>query len=410
MSRGSVQKIIGTNGDISWRVRIEQPPLPDGKRRWTSETFRTKREAEAFRAESVTRRNRGIVDTGARLRLGDYLTDRWLPFYKTQQRPSSYRAREIGCRVHIIPKLGHYKLSQLTPSVVQMFYNELEGSIHPNTIRSIATTLSAALNMAVRWELIYRNPCQGATKPKPVKRPAALWEPEQVQHFLASEPDLDWRCLWATLAVTGMRLGELLALTWDDIDFAHGTLHVRRTMAKGYAGLTINAPKTANGTRAITVHDGLLTLLRATQERQEARHSLATGKPRQLPQNGSKRGNHLRGVVTGINVVAQPASERWRVVFDRGDGFPLTPNMVDHRWTQNLTRSGLPKIRKHDLRHGAATVWLESGIDLKVVSEQLGHSSIQITGDVYAHVTQKLARAAAKVIGERILGIQGEND
>ena len=400
MSRGSVQKIIGTNGDISWRVRIEQPPLPDGKRRWTSETFRTKREAEAFRAESITRINRGIVDTGARLRLADYLTDRWLPFYKTQQRPSSYRAREIGCRVHIIPKLGHYKLSQLTPSVVQAFYNELGREHHANTVRGIAATLSAAMNMAVRWELIYRNPCSGAVKPRQAKRDASIWTPDQTKHFLACEVDLDWQCLWATLAVTGMRLGELLALTWDDIDFAHGTLHVRRTIAKNYTGYTINAPKTANGTRVITVHDGLVALLRATQERQERRRKIRYSAPR----------DRRRASVNGKDVVATPQDLHWHVVFDRGDGRPLTPNMVDHRWTQNLTRSGLPKIRKHDLRHGAATVWLESGIDLKVVSEQLGHSSIQITGDVYAHVTQKLAREAAKVIEERILGIQGEDD
>lgn len=361
MSLGSIERRRRTNGTIAYRARIPLPPDAGGRRRTKCATFATEKAAQAWIVEELGRVHRGVVDTGSRLRLDAFLTGHWLPFYQGQRKPASYVVREGACRVHIIPALGHIALGKLTPGIVQTFYTDLSTrGLAPNTVGVIATTLSAALSAAVKWEMMHRNPAVGARLPHALRRPMSVWTPEQTRTFLAGESDPHWHCLWAVLAETGMRIGELLALTWDDVDWDASTLRVERTITKAGKGKgkTIGPTKTARGTREVVLSAACVTLLREAH---------------------------------------QP-----RVIHDPRI-FPISTDAVYERFVKATARLALPRIRLHDLRHTNVVTALEAGIPLIVISERLGHASIKITGDTYAHVTRRLNRESAETLGGLLL-------
>jgi integrase len=362
-----------------WCLRCDGAPRPGGGRNQLHRHFATRDEAETFFAQHCV--NDGSVAFDTRLTLGDYLTRRWLPFYQTRHRPSSVVVRETDVRLYLVPALGQTRLTALSPVVVQMFYTTLGTSRKPATIRRIAATLNAALNQAVRWELIPRNPATGASLPAVPRRPSTVLTPAQERAFLAAEDDADWRCLWQVLALTGMREGECCALVWEDVDYAAGTIRVERTLTKvpgrgpqGGKYVWAVGPVKAGEGRVVSVPGSLLTLLQALQQRQE--ESRGRG-PEQLP-----------GCVI----------------------FPRTPSAVIYRRSKIALRAGLPPARVHDLRHAHVTAGLVAGVPMKVLSARVGHASIQITADLYAHVTRDLDRAAAETIGGVLLGEEDGQD
>jgi integrase len=353
---------------VSYRAVFPLPPDATGKRRQATATFKTKTAAHDWLAEKHGRVMRGQKGDGERLPLATFLTDHWLPFYAGQRKAASYQNRESVVRNHIIPALGHVRLGKLSPIVIQTFYTDLGARYAPNTVQGIATTLSAALRMAVAWELLHRNPCVGARTAPAVRREPAVWTPEQVHSFLAAETNPDWHCLWAVLIETGMRRGELLALRWDDIDFEASTVRVERTITRAGKGKgnTIGPTKTARGVRNVALSAACLALLRDRRLRQ------AGGPP-------------------------------------NGQGplpiFSVSVNQLHYRFVR-LAASipQLPRIRPHDARHTNVVAALEAGIPLIVISERLGHASIRVTGDVYAHVTRGLDKASAETLGALLLG------
>jgi integrase len=376
-----------------WCLRCDGAPRPGGGRNQLHRHFPTRDEAETFFAQHCV--NDGSVAFDTRLSLGEYLTRRWLPFYQTRCRPSTFGVRETDVRLYLVPALGQTRLTALSPVVVQMFYTNLAPSRKPATIRRIAATLNAALNQAVRWELIPRNPAKGASLPAMPRRPSTVLSPAQERAFLAAEDDDDWRCLWQVLALTGMREGECCALIWEDVDYAAGTIRVERTLTKvpgrgPQGGKTVWAvgPVKAGEGRMVSVPGSLLTLLHSMQQRQEA--SRVTGR--------------------GVRPVHPPAELHPIAIrplaIECIDGriFPRTPSAVMYRRSKIALRAGLPPARVHDLRHAHVTAGLAAGVPMKVLSARVGHASIQITADLYAHVTRDIDRAAAETIGGVLLG------
>lgn len=158
---------------------------------------------------------------------------------------------------------------------------------------------------------------------------------------------------------TGMRRGELLGLKWEDIDFGHGVIHIRRQVARLNSTVQEAPLKTKNSYRNISIGADAVELLRKKREQDN-----------------------------GKSVY----------VFPSPTGGPLAPDSVLHMLHRVLERAGLPKIRFHDLRHTFATLALQNGVDIKTVSGMLGHFSAGFTLDTYAHVTTAAQREAANVI------------
>jgi integrase len=198
--------------------------------------------------------------------------------------------------------------------------------------------------------------------------------PEEVRMLLDACADEQLKTIIFTAVGTGMRVGELPGLRWSDLDLPAGAAYVAR--AAQYlpgSGVTFRTPKTARSRRNVALSPDTVRVLREHRAWQAERR-LASGS----------------------------GYEDSDLVFAVGDGRPLSPNNVSQAFLRLEKRLGIEPVRFHDLRHTAATLMLKAGIHPKIVSERLGHSTINITLDTYSHVLPDMQREAAATL-DRIL-------
>jgi integrase len=271
--------------------------------------------------------------------------------------------------VHIVPALGHIKLKKLTPLHVQQFYGaKLESGLSKRTVEYIHTVLHAALKQAVRWELVPRNVTEAVDPPRPNNKERPTFTLEQARLLLEAARGDRFEALYVLAIHTGMRRGELLGLSWDDVDLEKGLLHVRQALAPD--GKSFGYPKTAKGRRR----------LRLTSETVDAlkKHRIAQNEER-LRQGSSWRDHGL--------------------VFCSMVGTPMSPdNLVRRSYKPLLNRAALPQIPFHCLRHTFATLMMPNGHP-KVVQEMLGHSRVSTTLDIYSHASQDMQDEAVRRFG-----------
>jgi len=233
----------------------------------------------------------------------------------------------------------------------------------------VHAVLRSALNTAVKRRLIPYSPAeQVELAPENPKRPKP-WSAEQCQTFLRDIADDRLANLYDVILVTGMRRGEAIGLRWEDVDLEDQCLFVVQQITEVHGRAVVGTPKTKRGTRLVPIDDATVAILRRHREMQEVEHT-AWG----------------------------PAWNDAGLVFTREDGRPLRPEYATRHFQALAERAGLPAIRLHDLRHTNASLALQAGVEMKVVSERLGHSQMSITADLYTHVNRGLGRAVAEQI------------
>ncbi|MGD0123485.1 MAG: tyrosine-type recombinase/integrase [Candidatus Limnocylindrales bacterium] len=322
----------------------------------------------------------GVGAKGAAKTLSAYVEQTWLPNIRLRVRPSTARAHEQHLKDYILPALGALKLREITPSGVERLMGTiLKKGRSASTARAVRTTLGQVFHDAQRDGLIVRNAASLARPPRVERRELRILtaaETHRMIEGMAGEPLGPLFCLAAT---TGLRLGELLGLAWPDVelDGTQPTLTVRRSLARaeGRNVYALAEPKTNRSRRTIELGPTAARALRRQKARQ-AEDRLAAG-----------------------DVWQEVAS----LVFRDSIGRPLAPWDVSKSFAAALKRLELPHVRFHDLRHGAASLLLGQGVPLRLVSEQLGHSSIAITADVYSHIDREQKRASADAL-ERAIG------
>lgn len=361
----SAQKRTGKTG-VRWLAVVDgQRDAITGRRRQLKKTFETKRDAERWERETRAAIDRGDYLEPSTATVAEYLRQ-WLGSV-ANLRPATRDRYERVVRNQLIPPLGAIPLAKLTPLHVQHFYaGLLADGLSSTTVALYHGILHHALDQAVKWRLIPRNVCDAVDAPRPQNPEMRTWTPEQARTFLAATADDSLAAFWRLALNTGMRRGELLALRWDDLDLDRATLAVRRTLTRGADGLVFGEPKTRSGKRAIALPASCVTALREHRRRQLARR-LELG----------------------------PAWHDTDLVFERGDGRVLHPNVSGRAFRRLVAELGLPAIRFHDLRHTAATLMLANGEHPKVVQERLGHNDISMTLNRYSHVTMDMQREAA---------------
>ncbi|MFQ5382815.1 MAG: site-specific integrase, partial [Dehalococcoidia bacterium] len=230
------------------------------------------------------------------------------------------------------------------------------------------------LKQAVRWNLIPRNPVDGAEAPRPKRPELRTLTPDEVRKLLAFVEETPRFALYALAVTTGLRRGELLGLRWDDIDLDRGRLTVRRTLqqVKGRGQIPLE-PKTPRSRRTVALSALAVEALRRHERLQEE--------------------------------ASRQAGSAWQdtgTVFATSVGTPFEGGVVSRTFQSDLSTAGLPRVRFHDLRHTCATLLLEGDTNPKVVQEMLGHSTIVLTLDVYSHVLPHMQERAATVF-DRVL-------
>jgi integrase len=197
--------------------------------------------------------------------------------------------------------------------------------------------------------------------------PVMVWTPVQTGEFLDAIGDHDLYAMFHLIAFRGLRRGEACGLRWEDIDLRERTLCVAVQLTKSDGELFESVPKSDAGHRMVALDAATVSVLKAHRRRQ-AEVRLALG---------------ATWTDTGR-------------VFTQADGRWIHPSWVSDLFDRLAAHSGLPPIRLHDLRHGAATLALAAGVDMKVIQEMLGHSSITLTSDTYTSVLPEGGRAAAE--------------
>ncbi len=286
------------------------------------------------------------------------------------------------CNKHLIPALGRVELQKLKPLHIQEYYNEAmksgrldgKGGLAAQTVKHHHRVLSEAIKKAVRWQLINHNPCDAVDAPKPKKKEMkALDEKESAVLLDAAKGT---RLYYPVLVglTTGLRRGELIGLKWSDINFSGDSLSVNRTIEETrISGVVEKTPKTKKSLRLIALPGITLSALK-TLRKEQSEQKLRLG----------------------------PLFQDNGYLFANDDGTIWKPDAFTKAFQRLVKGSNIDHVRFHDLRHSHASQLLKQGINPKVVSERLGHSSIAITMDTYSHVLPGLQEEAASKINDAL--------
>jgi integrase len=379
--RGSIRKRGST---YTYWLDLPPDPVTGRRRQKTKGGFRTKRECQAALNEAIMALQTGTYVAASRRTVRSFLLDEWLPDREPPKlRATTYANYETQIRTHVLPALGGVELQRLSPAQLNAFYRALlaggrrrdSQGLAPKTVKNIHAIVHRALKDAVRWGYVARNVADAVDPPRGRSPEMRVWTPDQLRGFLAHVRTDRLYAVWLLVATTGMRRGELAGLRWADVDLDGHRVSPRRPRVVVNYAVEVSEPKTAKGRRALALDAVTVAALREHKARQaEERAMVGAG-----------------WQDTGL-------------VFTRPDGAPIHPDLISD-WFERLARTaGLPKIRLHDVRHSYASAALAAGIPAKVISERLGHATIQITLDTYSHVLPGLDAQAAETVARLILG------
>lgn len=335
-----------------------------------------------------------LPDTG-KLTTGQLL-DRWLASSKPQTAPRTYEEREAVIRTHVKSRLGGTPLGRLTALHVEGFYADMaRDKVGPSAARHAAAALVAALNYARRLRLVPFNPAEGVPMPPEPRREMLCLDRAQVRILLdAARP---WACYpLLTLALgAGLRQGELLGLTWPDLDLDARTVRVRRALSWTRSdGFMIKEPKSKAAVRTVKIPPAAAVVLAEHRKKQLAAGLIRA--PIFCTASGGYLSNRnvLRSLKSIIDRVNDPG-RNWKGGRPKKDAPKPEP-----RERLAILPDGL---RFHDLRHTVASILLSGGESLRAVSQMLGHANPALTLRVYAHCLpgddEKLCAALERVIG-----------
>jgi integrase len=361
-----------------WRGYVSLGWGPNGKelRRWVS--GRTRREVSEKLKVLLRDQQQGLPISGQATLVGAYMRE-WLEnTARHSLAPATFQTYELHLRLHILPALGRYTLEELSAAHVQALVSyQAKRGLSTASIRYTRAVLSSALSQAVQWGLVARNVATLTKLPRSLTGPKkrAVLTAAEARTFVEAIKEHRLRAAYILLLTTGLRRGELCGLHWVDVDCEAGTLSVTTTLQRVGGALRLSTPKTKKSARVLYLSPIAIEALRAQRDLQRFEQKVA----------------HDRWHETGL-------------VFTTRRGTPIEPNNILRTLKGILRRSGLPPVVIHGLRHTYASLMLEQGVDLKHISESLGHSRIGTTADIYAHVydagRHKVADAAQELFGQ----------
>lgn len=328
------------------------------------------------KVRQATESNRqGLLVAGRSPRLDEFLA-LWLKTIEGTIRQSTYVSYEGIARRHLIPALGRTTLERLSiHDIAGLIAKKRSEGLSPRTAQYVLYVLRNALNKAVRWGAASRNVAALVDAPRVPHRDVNVLSPTDALRLVGAARDDHLEALWVLAISTGLRRGELLGLTWNDVDLDRRQLRVTKALQRvSGKGLVLVETKTRRARRSIVLPIGAVEALR----RQKAR------------QTEDRKG----------------AGNSWKeteFVLKSSEGTALDPDNVSRSFARLLDRAHLPRMRFHDLRHSCASLLLAQHVPPRVVMETLGHSRISVTLDTYTHVMPALQRDAADAM-DRALG------
>ena len=320
------------------------------------------------------------VKLKADMPFGEWL-DYWYETYcKPNARPATQRTYEGYIRLYLHPRLGNIPLNKVTINDVQQMCTWMmtearmdqkngDSGLSDSQVRNCYSLCDRVLKKAVAEKLIARNPTKGCKLPPNRPNEMKVLSREDMQKVLIQAKEENYYELFLLEFATGLRLGELMALQWDDVDLVTGELRINKQVNLVGSKLVISEPKTKAAVRTLILPPSV-------------RKVLAEYKTR--------------------------VNSRWLFPSPKKEDLPIIPSAVSRRLHTLLEHAGCEQVRFHDLRHTFATHALASGVDAKTLSGILGHTNASFTLDTYTHVTPDMQRAASDVVGGFLKNLLGE--
>jgi integrase len=371
--RGNGEGTITRRKDGRWEARYYVQTANGAKRKVLY--GKTRAEARDKLAKALSGRIDGIVYDDENMTLGEYL-DVWLKgSVLGSVRQSTYDRDTHLVNNHIKPVLGGVKLKRLNSVHLQSFYrNRVDARLSGSTVHKMHDILRRGLAQAVKWHLVPRNAAEAATPPRPDPKEMQALSVDEARRLLESAGEDRLEALYVLAIHTGMRQGELLALSWQDVDLENAVASVRRTLTRSGGKVVFGKPKTKKSRRSIRLTPQAVEALRV----------------------------HLKRQLQDIEILGDRYQDQG-LVFTTNTGAPINPSNLGQRsFASLLKRAGLPHMRFHDLRHTCATLLLSRGVHPKLVQELLDHATIAITLDTYSHVMPSMGDATAKALEDAL--------
>lgn len=385
-----------------WEARVTVGRDPGtGRQIQKSFSGKTQKEVREKMQAAAAALNEGTYFEPSKMTLGEWL-DVWTADYMGDKKFLTVKHYKAQIETHIKPSLGAAKLSQLSPHVIQRFYNDLlahgrtvpkrdkEGKairkdgkpvleqvpLSAKSVRNVHGILTKALSIAVQMGYLRDNPAERVTLPRVEKKEIHPLTDEQVKRFLQVSAGDEYEILLKVILFTGLREAEAMGLTWDCVDFKAGTVNIckqlqKRPLADG--GFTF-APLKNDKTRLLRPAPFVMDLL-ARRWKLQAAQRLQAGDLWEGWQDEKERTTSL--------------------VFTTATGGNFSPQTVVRHYKKLAAEIGAPESRVHDLRHTFAVLSLQNGDDVKTVQGNLGHATAAFTLDVYGHVSDRMKDESA---------------
>ncbi len=368
---------LRNRGKNVWQLRWELPRKADGTRHQRTETFHGNKHGAEARWRAVQAdldQNDHAAWSAETLTLAAYL-DKWWEHKTAPLAPSTRYSYQSHIRRYIVPHLGTVPLRKLSALHIdqamrgwstQARQDGKPGTVSPRTVTYCRTILGMALDQAVIWNLIPVNPLRKVKAPKKEPHNPDWWTQEEAAQFLRISDKHRLAVAFRLALFAGLRLGEVMGLRWQDVNFADQTIDIRQTASRqGGSRSVLGPPKTPRSRRTIACEDTLMQALRARQTAQQIEQQLPGTVPTEL-------------VCTTLH------------------GRLLAQRNMDTLLARLIARAGVKSIRFHDLRHTHAT-WLDqAGVSPRVIADRLGHSQVSFTMQTYVHSDTADQREALK--------------
>ena len=374
-----VNKIRGRNeGSIyqrengSWRTQITL----DGRR--LSHSAKTRRDCHIWLKKTIGRIDDGMTFESTKLSFREFCLH-WLESKKSDLKQNTWSQYDQTLKTYVIPYLGHIKITDLRADHFQSLYNDLLAQdVGPYTVRKTHNVIHGALSYAKKTKLLQNNPASNIIIPTEPKSELTILNESQVSQLLIAARGKRLEALYNLAVTTGMRQSEILGLKWTDLDWINHSLRIERQLVRpNGTKVEFSPPKTKFGKRTISLGDKSIDVLRNHYNLQQQERTVQ--------------------------------GERWvenGLIFTTSLGTPIHARNLLRYFKNLLDEAGLPEIRFHDLRHTAASIMLNHGVPVIVVSRRLGHARPSITLDVYGHLIPNMDEAAAQKIDELVIPIE----
>ena len=330
--------------------------------------------AEKFAAE-FEERCKGLTELRENMRFDDLVAWYFENYAKNELKPVTQYTYRGQLEKHILPIFANTKLKDFNSAKLTTFFAKID--LSPTSCRKLFVILCSVFRQAVRQGFISKSPCENVIMPRDrrtMEEKKPVLEESQARELLKMvEGYSEFNTIIKTLLFTGLRSGECLALQWSDIDFDTNTIHVRHNLADVGGKHWLDTPKTSSSIRYIRFGDELKNILLEHKAHQNE-------KIRQLG-----------------TTYKYP-----EMVFTSETGGFVDRNTLNGRFKKFVSQTNFSYISLHSLRHCTATLLLNGGVDLKVVSELLGHSNISTTANIYADVLARSKAEAAELVSVKL--------